>query len=47
MAELISRDLPVYIPDAGYEYLGSTLSEVDRSLYNHIAKRNHTVVPML
>ena len=47
IAELIGRNLPIYLPDAVYDYLGTTLSEVDKQLFEHISKtRSQTVIPM-
>lgn len=37
---VIARDIPVYVPKFGLDYLGFTDSPLDRRLYNHITKRN-------
>lgn len=43
--ELISRDIAVYVPKPGLDYLGTTHAELDKRLFRHISKRN-TTVPM-
>ncbi len=44
--ETIARDIPLYIPDTGLEWLKLKVSRKSRTLYPHITKRPETIIPM-